>query len=217
MAFWDEFGGLAWALSPVALLVAACFFRRGRRIVAWLVKAVAWTVVAAVLLVAGMRLAREAANIVHGRGLGRLERAGWRGVVDECRVWEEGWSRTYEVGAEGMSRGWVGLAVWESDWGAAPYRGKLRLEWVDGAGRTVRESVAGAEGPEGLAFSAPAGDGPGGRWTLPLERLDTAWVAAREAADGLRLRVTVVEPDDRYLGEKKNMQQVTDFCIWLEK
>ena len=217
MTFWDGCGELAWVLLPAVLLVAACFFRRGRRIVAWLFKAVAWTVVAAVLLVAGFRLAREAVNIVHGRGLGRLERAGWRGVVDECRVWQEGWSRTYEVGAEGMGRGWVGLAVWESKWGAEPYHGKLRLEWLDGEGRTVRESVAGAEGPEGLPFSPPSGEGPGGRWTLPLERLDTAWVAEREAADGLRLRVTVVETDDRYLGDKQNMRQNTDFCIWLEK
>ena len=53
-----------FVLLPAVLLVAAvvaCFFRRGRRILAW-------TVVVAVLLGAGFRLAREAEYAVHGRG-----------------------------------------------------------------------------------------------------------------------------------------------------
>ena len=217
MTLFDDIGWGAWVLLPVVLLVAAvvaCFFRRGRRIVAW-------TVVVAVLLVAGLRLAREAAYTVHGRGWSTLERAGWRWVADVCPVWREGWSRTYEVGAEGMGRGWAGLVVWGDPKGETPesYRGKLRLEWVDEEGRTVRESLVGAEGPEGLAFSPPARERMGApqHWTLPLEPLDTAWVAEREAADGLRLRMSVAEPDDRYIGSEKNLRQSVDFCIWLEK
>ena len=45
MTLFDDIGWGAWVLLPVVLLVAAvvaCFFRRGRRIVAW-------TVVVAVL------------------------------------------------------------------------------------------------------------------------------------------------------------------------
>lgn len=187
----------------LAAVIVACFFRRGRRIVAW-------TMVGAMLLSSGIRLAREAGNIVHGRGWGALERAGWRWVSDACRVCQGGWSRTYEVGAEGMSRGWVGLTVWGDAEGEAPnpYRGKLRLEWMDGEGRTVRESVVGAEGPEGLAFLPPAEgrDGPPNWWTLPLEQLDMAWVAEREGGGGLKLRMTVEEADDR-----NNLQ----FCVWL--
>ena len=187
----------------LAAVIVACFFRRGRRIVAW-------TMVGAMLLSSGIRLAREAGNIAHGRGWGALDRAGWRWVSDACRVCQGGWSRTYEVGAEGMSRGWVGLTVWGDAEGKAPnpYRGKLRLEWMDGEGRTVRESVVGAEGPEGLAFLPPAEgrDGPPNWWTLPLEQLDTAWVAEREGGGGLKLRMTVEEADDR-----NNLQ----FCVWL--
>ena len=58
MMFWVIF-----VLLPAVLLVAAgvaCFFRRGRRILAW-------TIVAAVLLVAGGRLAREAEETARSR------------------------------------------------------------------------------------------------------------------------------------------------------
>lgn len=188
----------------LAAVIVACFFRRGRRIVAW-------TMVGAMLLSSGIRLAREAGNIVHGRGWGALERAGWRWVSDACRVWQEGWSWTYELGAEGMSRGWVGLTAWAypNDM-PEPYHGKLRLEWLDGDGRTVRESVVGAEGPEGLAFLPPAEgrDGPPNWWTLPLEQLDMAWVAERERNGGLKLRMTVEEADDR---------NTLQFCVWLAR
>ncbi len=204
---------MLWAIGmllPAGLLaavVAACFFRLGRRILAW-------AVVGAVLLVSGWRLAREARNAVHGGGWGAPERAGWRRVSDECRLTDGDWSRTYEVGAEGMGRGWVGLTAWPVRTDVpASYCGKLRLEWVDGEGRTVRESVVGAEGPEGLAFSPPprGREGPAHEWMLSLERLDTAWIAEREAADGLRLRVSVAKPD------RRNGECPMYFCIWLAK
>ena len=202
-----------FVLLPAVLLAAAvvaCFFRRGRRILAW-------TIVVAVLLVAGGRLAREAEYAVHGRGWGTLERAGWRWVADDFPMWEKDCSRTYEVGAEGMRRGWVGLTVGSRGRRVPVYRGKLRLEWVDGEGRTVRESVVGAEGPEGLAFSPPAGvrEGPAHEWMLPLEALDTAWVAEREAAEGVRLRVSVAEPDE--MRGENGLRQMVYFCIWLAK
>lgn len=197
-------------LLAAKLLVAAwivCCFRLGRRVVVW-------TAVAAVLLVFGGRLVREAGNVVSGRGVGVLERAGWRWVADDAQCAKADWSKTYVVGAEGMSRGWVGLTAWQlRDCEPGAYYGKLRLEWVDGEGRTVRESVVGAEGPEGLAFLPSAGgrEGPAHERMLPLEALDTAWVAEREAAEGLRLRVSVAEPDLRHDGCPM------DFCIWLAK
>ena len=211
MTLFDDIGWLVWVLLPAVLLVAAvvaCFFRRGRRIVAW-------TVVVAVLLGAGFRLAREAEYAVHGRGWGTLERAGWRKVTDECPVWKADWSRMYQAGTAGMSRGWVGLTM-EGD-EPKVYHGKLRLEWVDGEGRTVRESVVGAAGPEGVAFLPSAGgrEGPPHRWMLPLEALDTAWVAEREAAEGVRLRVSVAEPDD--MRGENGLRQMVYFCIWLAK
>ena len=107
-----------------------------------------------------------------------------------------------------MTRGWAGLLASSH---AQPFRGKLHLEWVDGKGRTVRESLAGAEGPEGLAFTV---GGPSG-WMLPLEYFDAAWVAEREAADGLKLRATLVEPDRTTGGEEGRKDLF--FCIRLEK
>ena len=208
MTLWQNIGLFALALLPgmlLAAMVVACCFRRGRRIVAWLI-------VGAVLLASGFRLAREVRNLVQGRGWGALERAGWRHLAEPCPAGREGWSRTYEIGAAGMSRGWAGLlsASYAQDV-PEPFRGKLHLEWIDAEGRTVRESFAGAEGPEGLAFSA---GGPSA-WMLPLERFDATWAAEREAAGGLKLRVTLVEPDRSSRGEEGRKDLY--FCIRMEK
>ena len=117
-----------------------------------------------------------------------------------------------------MSRGWVGLTAWVPPGKKAdqPFRGKLRLEWLDGEGRTVRESVVGAEGPEGLAFSPPAEgwEGPTAEWVLPLERFDAAWVAA----GGLQLRMTVEERDGEMVEfDEEGLRQVARFCVWMVK